>query len=461
MRILQVNQKNVDKLLALMLFGGALLLYLITLCQSFANADSASYAEIIVNWRISRSVHIGFYALGKVFYEGMSRIFPVSIIISQNILSALFGALGVMFTFLWAKVITKSQMIGILGSVFLFFSGLYWSTSVFGEVYSSQGACIIASMYFLVRRRTAISAIFFALAMLISPLSALMLPYHLYHLLRSKTWWKPLSLFAGVSLAVYILSIVPVFQSYFWGGRGIFTISQQDAFSWGKFISSGKDAIKYFLESLNVLCILVVYSIFILNLKREYRYLGIVTMITIIPHVISCGKLSLDDGFLGEAGGIWYLPLYPLLTTLAACGMYEITRRMRSHVQKHVFCMIVILFLGIFSYKGVVQPHREYSDRFRKFAKQLEHTLPSNAFLLSYQDATFGALYSYYTKGKIYGGQWAMYSPQKLKTLSGQPQSLFLLGKGEVSFEDIQKTQLIHYKSFPPFWVYKMNHAAD
>ncbi|MCP4400635.1 MAG: hypothetical protein GY801_25460, partial [bacterium] len=384
---------------ACILFTGALFVYLLTVCKSFANGDAAAYAMEVVKWEFERPVHVGFFILGRGMYEVLSSLFSCSVLMSLNILAAISGALGVMCCFLWVARITKNRTIGVLASLLLLFSGLYWISSTFGEIYTTQVALILGAMAFLVRNKIILSAVFYGGAMLISPLSVLVLPYFLYHIFCSEKRWRILMVFGLVSLLVYSAGVFPFFRHYFFGERGLFTASTEMSASLSTYAMAGKVFIKSSIEYLNFICIFIVFGLYLIVVKKENVCLALSTVLVFVFHFLVAIR-SLNDGFLIGKAGEFYLPLHPFLVAIAAYGIYESTFRL-SQKSKYVLCGITIVFFAAVSYLQVVQPHRSYSDNFKGFSEQLHEELPTDAHLL-FDDFHLGGLYNYYTMGKFY-----------------------------------------------------------
>ena len=196
-----------------------LALYIKTLAPTYIPIDSAEFALCFHYWGICHPPGFPlFIIIGKIF----TTVIPFgSLIFKANLLSAVFGALTILFIFLTLKILKISPVIALLLALFTAVSGIFWEYSVAVDVFTFATFQMVLAFYLLFKNKTYWA--FFVLGLLSSHfyLSAVLLPVFIYHVYPSKRKKE------------YILALL-IFALGFFPQVFMYIRMQQDPFiNWG------------------------------------------------------------------------------------------------------------------------------------------------------------------------------------------------------------------------------------
>ena len=138
-----------DGVLVVGLFAASLALYVQTLAPSVATLFDDSLEFPLVSYRLGIAHPTGYplyTLLGKLFTLGPWH----NIAWRVNLLSAVAGALTVVFVYLAARLLTR-RLPALLGAVALTVSPVFWSQAVVAEVYTLTGAFVALLLWLALR----------------------------------------------------------------------------------------------------------------------------------------------------------------------------------------------------------------------------------------------------------------------------------------------------------------------
>ncbi len=127
------NKPKQNFLLAALIFGVVMAVYLFTLAPTIGMEDSAELVTAAYTLGIPHPSGFPLYCLlGKLF-----TFIPLGTIAWRlNLMSAVFGALTISLLFLVINKVVKSKLISFCSALILAFSSVFWSQSVVAEVYT-------------------------------------------------------------------------------------------------------------------------------------------------------------------------------------------------------------------------------------------------------------------------------------------------------------------------------------
>ncbi len=182
--------------------------------NALINGDAAVYVQQMEEQNFSpRSIHLGYYLLGYLAIKAL----PLPSDHAVNILNGFLGALSVALMYLMAYTIIGTHTTAILASVFLLTNSIFVINSVYAEVYVPRTFFLLTATYFWLLNRPLITATSLAFSFLISPSSIFALP--LFVAIRPR--WKPLLKFGITILMIVIIALLPRYNDYLFGGRGL------------------------------------------------------------------------------------------------------------------------------------------------------------------------------------------------------------------------------------------------
>ena len=142
----KLSKVNVDLILFLLIFCIVFSVYLFTLAPTVFIEDSGELITATTQLGIAHPPGYPLYTiLGKFF-----SLIPVgSLAWRVNMMSAFFGSLAVSILFLIVKKITNSRAISFSAALLLAFNPIYWSQSIFAEVYTLNVFFVSLCIYLL------------------------------------------------------------------------------------------------------------------------------------------------------------------------------------------------------------------------------------------------------------------------------------------------------------------------
>lgn len=231
--MLSLLLKKSNFLLASLVFVLVMTVYLFTLAPTIAMEDSGELITAAYTLGIPHPSGFPLYViLGKLF-----TFIPLGTIAWRvNLMSAVFGALTITLLYLILYKLAKSKVIAFSFSLMLAFSSIFWSQSVFAEVYTLNAffvALLILILFHWSEKRKAKYLLWFSflygLSLTNHTMSVLLAPaYALYILLVDKRiiWqWKlilKMFLLFILGLTVYLYIPLRAFQQplFNWGPIG-------------------------------------------------------------------------------------------------------------------------------------------------------------------------------------------------------------------------------------------------
>jgi hypothetical protein len=139
-----------DGVLAVVLFAASLVLYVHTLAPSVATLFDDSLEFPLVSYRLGVAHPTGYplyTLLGKLFTLGPWH----NVAWRVNLLSAVAGALTVVFVYLATRQLASRRLPALLGAVALVVSPVFWSQAVVAEVYTLTGAFVALLLWLALR----------------------------------------------------------------------------------------------------------------------------------------------------------------------------------------------------------------------------------------------------------------------------------------------------------------------
>jgi hypothetical protein len=118
--------------IAIFLFLSSLFVYLLTLAPTISWGDSAEFITVAYTLGIAHPSGYPLYTMmGKLF-----TLLPIgSVAFRVNLMSAVIASLTVVIVFFVTNMITQSKRTGVLASLVLAFSFVFWAHAVRAEVY--------------------------------------------------------------------------------------------------------------------------------------------------------------------------------------------------------------------------------------------------------------------------------------------------------------------------------------
>ena len=139
-----------DLVLVVVLFAAGLALYVHTLAPSVATLFDDSLEFPLVSYRLGIA-----HPTGYPFYTLLGKLFTLvpwhNVAWRVNLLSAVAGALAVVFVYLAARQLTGRRLPAILGAVALAVSPVFWSQAVVAEVYTLAAALVALLLWLALR----------------------------------------------------------------------------------------------------------------------------------------------------------------------------------------------------------------------------------------------------------------------------------------------------------------------
>ena len=210
---LKTNTKK-DVLIGILIFAAAFGAYAGFSTEALINGDAALYVQQIRDLNFtSRAVHMGYFMLGAVF----TRIIPFSQDHAANLTNCLMVALSVMLVYLITVKLTHRYISSVIAAALLLVNYLFMENSVYAEVYTPQVCFLLLAILLWLLNHSILAGVAFVISFLMTASTLFALP--MFFLLRPKA--KPTVLFLATVILLMGLAIVPVYNSYFHGGRGL------------------------------------------------------------------------------------------------------------------------------------------------------------------------------------------------------------------------------------------------
>lgn len=189
------------------------------------NADTAVYNDQIDARDLGgRTTHIGYMALGVLF----RALIPGQTDRVMNAMTLILGVAGLYAVYAASYRLCRSSLGGLLAAASVAAIPVYLKGMLLSEVDVPLAAFVAIAFCFALHERVILAATAYGCAMLISPLGGLSLAPVLIAVTwplgtrnNLATWLRRFMLFAAVSVAIYGSVVVPHWQEYIYGGRGL------------------------------------------------------------------------------------------------------------------------------------------------------------------------------------------------------------------------------------------------
>ena len=139
-----------DLVLVVVLFAASLALYVHTLAPSVATLFDDSLEFHLVGYRLGIA-----HPTGYPLYTLLGKLFTLApwhnVAWRVNLLSAVAGALAVVFVYLAARQLTERRLPALLGGAALALSPVFWSQAVVAEVYTLAAAFVALLLWLALR----------------------------------------------------------------------------------------------------------------------------------------------------------------------------------------------------------------------------------------------------------------------------------------------------------------------
>lgn len=378
------------KIVALLLFLVSFIFYVVQVSIVERDGDCAVFITQIENSLLDvRTPHFGFFALGIL----LSKFSPFPTDLSLNIMSSVFGALGVAMVYLIVLKLTKNHASALVSASILAASGLYWLYSLYADVRITQTFFIILTYLLWVSKREYLSGLAFLWAMLVTPLSACCLPGLVIDAVDLKTFGNRIKKFVIASAPLYAVFLIINWNDFWYGSWGVVTWSGQLKVI--SFYQLFRGLIITFGTSFYLSSFLILFGIIaiIFSKNRESRMVLYGLILCFIMQII----------FL-RATGRYYIPLFPLVIITAGVGFKHLLQLKLfnfSVIRKKMFYSIIILMILLSAvFSGFMWPCDQIQQNtdFRELCFEVDEIRSNNSAIVS--DTGRATLFAYYTGAK-------------------------------------------------------------
>ncbi len=360
---------------------------------SYFLGDACIYADNILRTRFNDiSIHIGYYFIGYIFHKILS-LFNAPVDVSLILMSNIFGAVGVVFAYLFVYEILYDHKLSIICAAILLFSGTYVEYSTQAEIYIPQVAFILASMYLFYKERNILSGLLYAAALLITPISVFVLPYYIFIAVKRRSSIKEMLYFIIPFMVIYLPIFLSIYNELLWGRRGLLRISSNLPYNSLKMIVS--NIVFVLIKSFNILAPFVLIGHIIYWFKDKSKFLLLCILWLSYSYVIA--KLSRFD--LETA----FLPIFVYFALLILNGIVFINIYLKNNLKiGNAFGMIILpcyIILSVMIWIGpakIFHPQITPDNNFKNEMLAFKERISDNDILI----ASFwhGVAFAFYTR---------------------------------------------------------------
>lgn len=397
-RLILGNNKS-EILIAVGIYLFFQIFYLIFVFKFMPHGDPVVNLQKIINNDIfSLPAFVGFMIIGRMFVYifSFAGIAPA---LSLNLMSVIFGAIGLGAGYLLLLVLTESRKIASTSVFILGFSGIYWLFSEIGDVYSLQSSFLIISMLFFICEYSVLAGIFFGTAMLVYPLAVFLIPFYLIVFFRYRFRIRKIILFVAFSALIYLPVVVYFSSSYVEGRISILSTTTfwADRLIYQSLHLRIRNAVKeiYFLFKFwSVSIPFIIYGFF--SLFRRNRFLWYcITSVTAFPLYMSlCIPTQRDPYTLSTS---------VFVAILGAEGFFALADFFKIRKPVAMFTVLFCVIFMLSSYSILIKPFKDLTDNFPPFLEKIEKELPEDCFIIANSDWTFGV--NFYMSGDVDSGR--------------------------------------------------------
>jgi hypothetical protein len=313
---LLVNSPRITISVAGSLLGVLIIVLLFSplISPNLQNGDSVVYNHQVELRELGkRTTHFGYYLLGIV----CDALSPVDTDTTMNFMCLLFGALGVLAVFWLTYSYADSYLLATMASLLALTCRSYLKGMVLSEVDIVHTALTVIGVALLQRKPLA-AGLAYGLALLVSPLAALMLPLFVLNIQLSSggslrdsmmAHLKRLLRFGLSSAMVYVPVVAYHFKDYFWGYRGIFTAPRV---GWDP-VEGIRLSVRFFSQQGLPLVPLIIVGVALAFTSRSHRERGTLAITALVAVLVAA---VLGERFGGRVPV--QLPTYLVLCSFPA-----------------------------------------------------------------------------------------------------------------------------------------------
>jgi hypothetical protein len=368
--------------MAALIFVLTLLFFSFFTFQAIPPADPAqNLYQILTRDLGPRPVYIAYTMLGILFTSAFSALgLPVDV--GLNFMSAVFGALGAACAYVLALTLVRDRRIALTAVAITVFSGMYWYQAEIGDFYVTYNALSLLAMVCFVKGRYLYAGGTYAVALLVDPLAALVVPFFLWVAFRERIGSHNFLRFVGASAVIYLPVVGLTLQEYFFGRMGIMpALFVEPVLAEGRLHRAWLQTVSHYgyiyVLSFNVLLLLVVYGV--IDTFFRHRTVWLVAMSAALGPMI---YTFLNHG--SELHDAHLLSAVFFLAVLASLSLWHLVSRcLASQTLQALAVSTCLVMYGGLSYGFVIAPIRNDVTAMKQAFLQLERELPAHAVLIS------------------------------------------------------------------------------
>ncbi len=187
--------------------------------NALETGDAALYAQSIARGDLGETtIHLGYYVLGIV----LSPLLPLPAERSLNVISAACGGLSVLSIFLIVYLISRRNHSASVAVLLLLTQDMFIRHALYAEVYLPHTSFLLLAILLWLRNRPILTGAAFAMSVLITPSAVFAAPC--FVILRPDR--RAVSLMGLTVVALFVLAILPNYEDYFFGPRGLLKASR-------------------------------------------------------------------------------------------------------------------------------------------------------------------------------------------------------------------------------------------
>ncbi|MFA5251191.1 MAG: hypothetical protein WC454_01225 [Phycisphaerae bacterium] len=298
--------------------------------EAIANGDAAIYLQQMKNLNFTdRSVHLGYYLLGA----GFIRLLPGSDDHAINLMNCFLGAICIMLVYLITFIICHKYIPAVVASLLLFTHYLFLENSVYAEVYTPQVCFLLLSILLWLLDKPILAALSFLLSFLITPSSILALPC--FFILRPRL--RPLLLFCAIFAISAAVVIFPVWQSYFFGSRGLLNVANRPLDLGWVLDKEGREIFSGFFPCLA----LIVVGLLEIFGRKQLRPFAFALLMLWLVTLFSAEKIPDVSP---------QMPVYAMLCVVGGLGLALLLRisNNKAYIKFTIYAVMVAVIFAVF-----------------------------------------------------------------------------------------------------------------
>lgn len=324
-------------------------------------ADAAVYAQTIEDGRFfERSIHVLYYACGWLAHVVLGRFG-----MATDEALVLFNAVLITSAVLLARTLYLrlgiDRRLADVAVLTLLFSGNVIVAGTGAEIHALQLVCILGSCLLFHSRRVTASAVVFAAAVLVSPLSVFAAGFHVWLAWRER---RPgdLARVAVIGCALVGAVLIWCWRDYFFGIRGLLSVGLERKIGLGTAVYNVAALFK------NFHWLIPFAPIGLWALRRS----GMASLVTIVLLMHAPLFFSMRED------GVFMIVAYPFLALAMAAGLFEVAGRLRRN-GRVLPGAVVAAYVLTGAYTWLDPP----SERFRSSIDEFLRDCPGDATVIA------------------------------------------------------------------------------